>query len=77
MLHIIRVNINNNFLIWTSLQNKTLQIGSKKCVFTVTRQILFFHLTLKLFSGKFLKIYNILEILSFSGIKWDNIINNS
>jgi hypothetical protein len=35
----------------------------------------FFTPTLKLFIGKFLKIHKILEILSFSGTKWNNIIS--
>jgi hypothetical protein len=47
------------------------------CVFTVTRPTLFFHPDPKTFIGKFLKMYNILEMLSFSRTKWDNIINNS
>ena len=37
----------------------------------------FFTPTLELFIGKFLKIFKILKILSFSGNKWDNFINNS
>jgi hypothetical protein len=55
------------------------QLGQKEkyvCLLSPDRPY-FFTPTLKLFIGNFLKIVNILEILSFSGTKWNNIINNS
>jgi hypothetical protein len=51
--------------------------AKKKCVFTVTRPTLFFHPDPKTFYWKIFENLYILEILSFSGTKWDNIINKS